>query len=234
MQVLIVDDEPLAQEILETYIAKTPGLELAGKCSNALEAFALLARQPVDLMLLDINMPELSGLEFLRALKQAPPTIFTTAYSEFALAGYELDIVDYLLKPIPFERFLKAVQKVQALNTVAPPVTDLQQPDILFVRAEGRLIRIDLRELALVEGLKDYVRLWMGNTKLVVHTTMKGIEESLRTHPMFLRISKSYVVNLAHVTEIEGNSISVKGQQLTIGATYKEQVMEMVNRFKLL
>ena len=237
MQVLIVDDEPLAQDILETYIAKTPGLSMAGKCSNALEAFALLSRQAVDLMLLDINMPEMSGIDFLRSLKHVPLTIFTTAYSEFAIAGYELDVVDYLLKPIPFERFLKAVHKAQGLHGAGPSpavVSGLQQPDILFVRADGRLIRIDLSELAIVEGLKDYVRLWAGHTKLVIHTTMKGIEESLSTNPSFLRISKSYIVNLAQVTEIDGNCIVVAAQRLTIGATYKEGVMEVINRYKLL
>jgi DNA-binding LytR/AlgR family response regulator len=236
MQVLIVDDEPLAQDILETYVAKTPGLNLAGKCSNALEAFALLGKESVDLMLLDINMPEMSGIDFLRALKQAPLTIFTTAYSEFAIAGYDLDVVDYLLKPIPFERFLKAVQKAQAISTTSRPPAAAPDapPGILFVRADGRLIRIDLGELALIEGLKDYVRLWSGSAKLVVHTTMKGIEESLSVNPMFLRISKSYIVNLAHVTEIDGNCVTVKDQRLTIGATYKEQVTEVVNRYKLL
>jgi DNA-binding LytR/AlgR family response regulator len=237
MQVLIVDDEPLAQDILETYISKTPGLSLAGKCSNALEAFALLSRQPVDLMLLDINMPEISGIDFLRTLKHVPLTVFTTAYSEFAIAGYDLDVVDYLLKPIPFERFLKAVQKARGLHGAAStPVTSSspQQPDILFVRADGRLIRIALKDLAIVEGLKDYVRLWVDNTKLVIHTTMKSIEESLSTNPAFLRISKSYIVNLSQVTEIDGNCVVVKDQRLTIGATYKEAVMEVINRFKLL
>ncbi len=236
MQVLIVDDEPLAQDILETYISKTPGLSLAGKCSNALEAFALLSRQPVDLMLLDINMPEMSGIDFLRALKQVPLTIFTTAYSEFAIAGYDLDVVDYLLKPIPFERFLKAVHKAQALHTATQPAgtASHQQPDMLFVRADGRLIRIDLSELAIVEGLKDYVRLWLGGSKLVIHSTMKSIEESLSAHPAFLRISKSYIVNLAQVSEIDGNCVVVANQRLTIGATYKDGVMEVVNRLKLL
>ena len=237
MQVLIVDDEPLAQDILETYISKTPGLGLAGKCANALEAFALLSRQQVDLMLLDINMPEMNGLDFLRALKHAPPTILTTAYSEFAIAGYELDVVDYLLKPIPFERFLKSVHKAQALPAPTPaaaePVSGAP-PAILFVRADSRLIRIDLNELALIEGLRDYVRLWTGNSRLVVHTTMKSIEEALSVNPAFLRISKSYIVNLAQVTEIDGNCVVVKDQRLTIGATYKETVMEVVGRFKLL
>lgn len=236
MRVLIVDDEPLAQEIVESYVAKTPGLILAGKCSNALEAFNFLANQQVDLLLLDINMPEISGIDFLRSLKKVPLTILTTAYPEFAIAGFDLDVVDYLLKPIPFERFLKAVQKAQSLagKSASANAAGAQQPNILFVRAEGRLVRIDLGELALVEGLKDYVRLWAGAAKVVVHTTMKGIEESLSAYPSFLRISKSYIINLAHVGAIDGNCVTVKGQQLTIGATYREQVMEVINRFKLL
>ncbi len=155
MQVLIVDDEPLAQEILQTYIAKTPGLLLAGTCSNALEAFGILNRQRIDLLLLDINMPEVSGIDFLKSLKHPPLTIFTTAYSEFALTGYDLDVVDYLLKPIPFDRFLKAMQKAQNVWLRANeegklPKDEVQ--DVLFVRAEGKLVKIDLAELWLVEG----------------------------------------------------------------------------------
>ncbi len=232
---LYANDEPLAQEILEAYVARTPGLGLAGKCSNALEAFASLSRQQVDLLLLDINMPEISGIDFLRSLKNVPRTIITTAYPEFALTGYDLDVVDYLLKPVSFERFLKAVQKAQALVPATVKATaESLQPNILFVRADSRLIRINLNELALIEGMKDYACLWSGSAKVVVHTTMKGIEESLRANPNFLRISKSYIVNLAHVSEIEGNCVTVKGQQLIIGATYKEQVMDVIGRFKLL
>jgi DNA-binding LytR/AlgR family response regulator len=243
MDVLIVDDEPLAQDVLETYISRTPGLSLVGKCSNALEAFALLNRQPVDLMLLDINMPEMSGIEFLQALKRAPLTILTTAYSEFAITGFDLDVVDYLLKPFSFERFLRAINKanvalakVESKGSLRSSVSDSgsgSQPDILFVRTDSRHVRIDLNELALVEGLKDYVRLWVGDAKLVIHSTMKGIEDSLSANPAFLRISKSYIVNLKLVSEIDGNCVVIKDQRLTIGATYRDAVMEVVGKYKL-
>lgn len=236
MQVLIVDDEPLAQEVLERYIARTPGLVLAGSCLNALEAMDFLSKQRVDLMLLDINMPEISGIDFLRSQRELPPTILTTAYPEFAVAGFELDVIDYLLKPVPFERFLKAIQKVKSMAASAAQAGEPHpsQAKVQFVRTDGKLLRIDPLELAIIEGLKDYVRLWTGDTRIIVHTTMKGIEESLRPNPAFLRISKSYIVNLAHISAVEGNTITVKGQQLAIGATYKDQVMEVINRHKLL
>ena len=237
MQVLIVDDEPLAQEVMQHYISRTPGLELAGTCSDALEAFGLLSRNPVDLIFLDINMPEVSGIDFLKSLKHPPLTIFTTAYAEYALTGYDLDVVDYLLKPVPFERFLKAVHKAQDLLQKRPgrsPEVKEATADILFVRTEGKLVKIDLGQLWLVEGLKDYVRLWTGSSRIVVHSTMKNMEELLSPHAGFLRVSKSYIVNLAFVTELDGNAIRIRDQVVVIGATYRDEVLGVFNRHKLM
>jgi DNA-binding LytR/AlgR family response regulator len=237
MQVLIVEDEPLAQDILQHYVARVPGLELAGICDNALEAFGALNRGRVDLLLLDINMPEINGIDFLKSLSQPPLTIFTTAYAEFAITGYELNVVDYLLKPISFDRFLKAIQKAQtALLAKGDPGdrSTSAQTDILFVRTEGRLVKIDLTNLWLLEGLKDYVRLWTNSSPIVVHSTMKGIEDALKGNSAFLRVNKSYIVNLKFVSEVDGNAIRIKDQVVTIGATYKDDVLGVLNRYKLI
>lgn len=239
MQVLIVDDEPLAQEILQTYIAKTPGLELAATCNNALEAFGILSKQKVDLLFLDINMPEVSGIDFLKSLKHPPLTIFTTAYSEFALMGYDLDVIDYLLKPIPFDRFLKAAQKAQNVwqqgkEDSGNAIKKDEVSNVLFVRAEGKLVKIDLDQLWLIEGLKDYMKLWTGTTWIVVHSTMKNIEEQLAGKGNFIRVSKSYIVNINYVAEVDGNVIRINGQIVTIGTTYKDEVLGVFNKYKLL
>jgi len=236
MQLLIVDDEPLAQEVLESYVHKIEGLTIAGICSNALEAFSALNHKHVDLMLLDINMPEISGLDFLRSLKNPPPVIFTTAYSEFAVASYDVEAIDYLVKPIPFDRFLKAIRKVQERTKPLQPavVPAGNEVPILFVRSEGRLIRIDFEKIWFVESLKDYVRFWTDTGKIVVHSTMKNIAEQLSGKPAFVRISKSYVVNLHFVHEIDGHSVRIKDQSIAIGSTYRDAVHELFSRYKLL
>jgi len=239
-KVLIVDDEPLAQEILEAYINKIPGLEIAGKCKNALEAFSVLNKQEINLMLLDINMPEISGIEFLRTLKKPPMTIFTTAYSEFAVESYELDAVDYLVKPISFERFLKAINKATELLHAAkggnaPAVTMSNTGEsLLFVKSEGKLVKIDLSKLWFVEGLKDYVRFWTETGKVIVHATMKSIEEQLSGVNYFVRVSKSYIVNINCIKEIDGNTIRIKEQEVIIGSTYRDEINKLFNSYKLL
>ena len=244
IRTLIVDDEPIAQEILETYISKIPELELAGKCKNALEAFSILNKGETDLMLLDINMPEISGMDFLKSLKNPPLVIFTTAYSEFAIESYELNAIDYLLKPISFDRFLKAIDKTikliqpgtSTIPSLAKGLEMLQEnsANLIFVKSEGKLIKIDLSQLWLVEGLKDYVILWIGDSKVIVHTTMKNIEELLQNNSHFIRVHKSHLVNIRFISEVWGNSIKIKNQTIIIGNTYKEEVDKMLDEYKLL
>jgi DNA-binding LytR/AlgR family response regulator len=242
IRILLVDDEPLAQEILKNYLQKLPGLQLVAACSNAHEAYAVLREQPVDLLLLDINLPEISGMAFLRSLKAPPAVIFTTAYSEFAADSYELDAVDYLVKPIAFERFLKAIRKAEDLlrppaAAVAPaPQSPAADPaaGILFVRSGGRLVRIDLEGLWLAEGLKDYVILRTESGRVIVHHTMKHLEELLAPMPHFLRVHKSYIVNLRFIREVDGNTIRIKEESVTIGNTYRESVHAVFDSYKLL
>jgi len=241
IRTLIVDDEPIAQDILETYISKIPELELAGKCKNALEAFSFLNKGETDLMLLDINMPEISGMDFLKSLKNPPHVIFTTAYTEFAIESYDQNALDYLLKPISFERFLKAIDKANKI--INPASIEMQpssnilsdnQPNLMFVKSEGKLVKIDLRQLWLVEGLKDYVQLWLEEGKVIVHTTMKNIEELLNNNPNFMRVHKSHIINIRFISEVWGNSIKIKNQNIIIGNTYKEEVDKVLDSYKLL
>jgi DNA-binding LytR/AlgR family response regulator len=230
MNVIIVDDEPLAVELLETYVMKVPGLNLVGTCSNAIEAFVMLNKQQVDVMLLDINMPEISGIEFLKNLKKQPNVILTTAYSEYALESYDHSVCDYLVKPITFERFMRAFQKL--MDRQGGVANSKKQEDqTILVRTEGKMMRLELDKLLIVEGYKNYVRLWTVDGKTVVHNTMTNFEDFLNRHPHFIRVHKSYIINLDHIREVTGNYISIAGQDIVIGATYREGVNAALKRF---
>lgn len=237
IKVLIADDEPIAQEILENYINRIPDLQLIGRCRNALEAFQYINKEQPDILLLDINMPEITGIDFLKTLKNPPAVIFTTAYAEYAIESYELNAIDYLLKPIAFDRFLKAINKSLDLlkqKTALPQISNVNADNVLFVKSEGKLVRIDLSKLWFVEGLKDYVRLWTDQGKVVVHSTMKNMEETLQAHQNFIRIHKSYIVNMDFITEIDGNAVNVKGEMLAIGNTYRDEIHKLFQRYRLL
>lgn len=235
IQVLIVDDEPIARDIMEVYVSKVPELILAGKCKNAIEAFQFIGNNKVDLLLLDINIPEISGINFLKTLKDPPAVIFTTAYSEYALESYDLDAVDYLLKPVSFDRFLKGIQKAKSLlQTGIVSTTSPDTDKLMFVKSEGRLVKIDLTKLWFVEGLKDYVRLWTDTGKIIVHSTMKSFEDNLSQYPNFTRVHKSYIVNMEHIDEVDGNTILIKKQPVAIGNTYKDEVYKILNGYKFL
>jgi DNA-binding LytR/AlgR family response regulator len=239
LEVLIVDDEPIARDILEGYVYQLPGLHLAGKCKSAFEAQAALGSTPIDVMLLDINMPLINGMDFLKSIKHPPAVIFTTAYAEYAVQSYELNAVDYLLKPIAFERFFAAITKVMNQHRVAP-ASQVPEPannaveNVMFVKANGKLVKIDLGKLWLVEGLKDYLKLYVGDEKLVVYSTMKNMEEQLAFLPNFVRVSKSNIVNIRYINEIEGNAIRMNGHDVVIGPTYKDKVGQILSSYKML
>lgn len=236
IKVLVVDDEPIAHDILETYITKLPDMHLAGHCNNALQAFKFLSGTQVDILLLDINMPEITGIELLRTLKDPPLVIFTTAYSEYAVESYELNAVDYLLKPIAFDRFLKAINKATDILRATKNTDNklIANDNLMFVKTEGRLVRIDLKQLLFIEGLKDYVRLWLSSGKIVVHSTMKNMEDHLSSYPNFMRVHKSYIVNVEYIKEVDGNCIRIHDQSITIGSTYRDDINKMLDNYKLL
>lgn len=234
IRVLIVDDEPIAREILESYIQKMPSLQLIGKCKNAPEAMPYIHNGAVDLMLLDINMPEITGIDFVKMLKQLPWIVFTTAYTSYAVESYELNAVDYLLKPIAFDRFIKAIDKVSELQRLSKIKLEGLKTEgpFIFVKSEGRHIKVQLSDIYFIEGLKDYVKLHTAQGKIVMHSTMKNLEENLSSHTNFLRVHKSYIINTDHVDQIGPNDLYIKGQEIAIGSTYKNDVQGALKRIK--
>lgn len=233
MRLAIIDDEPLAREILINYVQKIESIELVGVCKNALEAFALLGKQQVDLLLLDINLPEILGTEFLKILPNPPMVIFTTAYSEYAIESYELNAIDYLLKPFSYERFLVAINK--ATNTIET-IKNKVNPKLentIFVRSEGKWLKINLSKLWLIEGLKDYLRLWVDDERITIHKTMKNFEEELAAYKNFIRVHKSFIINIDYITIVENNTIKIKNQTINIGDTYKNNFLTIFNKTKL-
>jgi DNA-binding LytR/AlgR family response regulator len=231
LRCLIVDDEPPALDVLELYIESVVGLSVAARCENALQAFQVLQQQPIDLMFLDITMPKLIGTDFLRTLRNPPPVIITTAYREYALDGYELDVVDYLLKPIPFDRFLRAVGKV--LKTADVPMTaPLLEKELhrhteagfLFFRADRKLVKVLTSDILYVESLKDYVRIITATGKpLVVKQTISALEAMLPAD-QFVRVHRSFIAAASHVTTYTPRHVEVAGQELPIGRLYQKDV----------
>ena len=234
---LIIDDEPPAREILKQHIAGVEALELAGTCSNAVEAVSFLKEHPVDLLLLDIQMPQLLGTNFIRTLKNPPKVIFTTAYRKYAVEGFELDAVDYLLKPISFERFLKAVNKVLQLNISAAqarPTSATKEKQngesnsFLYFRAERKMVKVFFRDILYVEGLKDYIRIVTDNKTIVTKYVLSTLEEMLPANE-FLRIHKSYIVAVYKIDSYNADTIHIAKHELPIGRLYKFDVNRALN-----
>ncbi|MFM8450636.1 MAG: LytR/AlgR family response regulator transcription factor [Haliscomenobacter sp.] len=244
IKVIIVDDEPLAQDVLETYIEKIPELKLVGICNNALEANELLKKETVDLMFLDIQMPQLTGIDFLKTLNKPPLVVFTTAFSNYAVEGFELNALDYLLKPISLERFMKAVNKAAEQLERARHHHDHaeeehsanEHPDYLFVKADKKLVKVNFQEIIYIEGLKDYVIIRMDNQRVITLQTMKSLEDKMPVHK-FKRIHRSYIVNVDKIHAIIGNMVEVmeKGQpkHLPIGKNYRDELLDIINRNRL-
>jgi len=233
MKVIIVDDEPLAQEVLQTHISKFPGLELVATCNNAVEAFEALKEHPIDLMFLDIQMPQISGIDFLKTLAKPPKVIFTTAYSEYAVDGYELDVVDYLLKPISFERFAKAVNKaIDILKQKSSPKGEgnptVDKADYIYVKANKKLFKVRYDEIFYIEGLKDYVMLHTPEGRIVTLQTMKSLEKKLPNN-IFMRVHRSYIVNLNKIDILEGNTVHIQEKIIPIGKNYKDNLLKVIN-----
>jgi DNA-binding LytR/AlgR family response regulator len=229
MNCIIVDDEQPAIDILKHYIEQSTQLTLAGSTTNPLEALEMVNNQKIDLIFLDIQMPELSGIDFIKALKSSPKIILTTAYSEFALESYELDVVDYLLKPIRFTRFLSAVQKAGQDVKMLP--IQKAEYDYLFVKTEskGKLLKINLADIDYIEGMKNYVGIYCDGKKTMVYTSMKELEERLKGK-QFVRVHKSFIIPIAKLTGIEGNLIRLQNvtAEILIGENYKPELMRLI------
>jgi len=221
---IIVDDEPMARDLLVNYVSEVPALNLAGVCSSALEAAEMIVRQEIHLIFLDINMPLLSGIKFYRSLSRPPAVIFTTAYPEYALEGFELDAVDYLLKPFSFERFYKAVTKMMERHMAGQKTSE---EEFILLRSEKKMHRVTLSQICCIEALGGYLKIYLNDRHLVVHQTLKNILESLPES--FIQVHKSWIVALVKIDYIEGNTARAGKHEIPLGQKYKERLMAALN-----
>jgi len=228
---LVVDDEPLARNLLSDYVKKIPSLTLVGTCEGPLQAIEFLKSSSVDLLFLDIQMPELTGIGLLKSIPKKPMVIFTTAYSEYALEGYELDVIDYLLKPITFERFIKAINKVQARVTTTRQTSAPQglTDDFIFVKDGTKLVKIMINDILYVEGLKDYVTIHTKAQKVVSLQRLKSLEEQL-PESLFIRIHNSFIVSLRAITSVHKNEVEIGNAFLPVGETYRKSFKEAIEK----
>lgn len=231
IKTIIIDDEFPARKLLSEYASKIANIKLCGVCDNAVHALELLQNEEVDLIFTDIQMPDLSGMEFIRSLKNPPLIVFTTAHSEYAIDSYELEAVDYLLKPISFPRFVQAVNKVQERIQLLRSKDCETKPekDYFMVKADYKLYRIDFVNILFVEGQSEYVTFHLkDNKKITAYYALKKLEEELPSRD-FMRIHKSYIVSLANIESVEGNLVTIAGQKLSIGKNYKDLLMDRLN-----
>jgi two-component system, LytTR family, response regulator len=233
---VIIEDEPLARNLLTDYVSKVPSLNLVEAFSNPLAALETLRSASIDILFLDVQMPEITGISLLKILKKRPLVVLTTAYSQYALEGYELDVADYLLKPITFERFLKSVDKVtQRLESTTPthyPVVNDQaaaSPTFIFVKDGTKLVKVMLNEILYIEGLKDYVTIHTTTQKIVTLQRLKALQEQLPADT-FIRIHNSYIVSLNGIDVIKKNEVLSKGVSLPVGDTYRKAFKEFIER----
>jgi DNA-binding LytR/AlgR family response regulator len=230
---IAIDDEPLALQLVSGYIEKTPGLKLAGLFDNPLDAMEFLSREPADLIFVDIQMPDLTGLEFTRSLVKGPKVIFTTAYEKYALDGFRLEVVDYLLKPFSYEEFLIAVQKVQKLIKLEKGVPEQVEvnSEFLFLKSDYKIKRINFNDILYIEGLKDYVKVYTQNAirPVMSLTTMKLLESKL-PESKFMRIHRSFIVNLEKIDTIERSRIVFGKTYIPVSDQYKEKFQEYLDK----
>ncbi|MBN1115857.1 MAG: response regulator transcription factor [Bacteroidales bacterium] len=243
MNCIALDDEPLALNVIEEFCSKIPFLNLVKKCTSAMDAVQIINQQNIDLVFLDIQMPNITGLEFLKILPNPPMVILTTAYSEYALQGYELNVVDYLVKPIPFERFFRAVNKSLELHNFRHSevkssipeniystghVVEEPEKDFFLIKVEYSTVRVNFTDILYIEGLKDYVKIYTKEKMLLTKSTMKNMEEKL-PESRFLRVHKSFIVSLYSVAKIENNRIVIKDTRIPVGEQYKETFYKFVD-----
>ncbi|MBX2827538.1 MAG: LytTR family DNA-binding domain-containing protein [Flavobacteriaceae bacterium] len=229
---IAIDDEPLALEVIKTHVSQIPDLDLIDTFPNPVEATALLQSQQIDLIFLDIEMPLVSGIDFLKSLRNPPQVIFTTAYRHYAIESYELDVVDYLLKPISFPRFFKAVTKLKNQVTGTGAMAPRQEPalvhDHIYVNANKKFIKIRFQDIQYVESVKDYVRIHTAEQRIMTKESLSQFEQKLPKG--FLRIHRSFIVNLSYVTAFTKVDVEIGTTEIPIGASYKEAVMQVLKK----
>ncbi|SEP22374.1 LytR/AlgR family response regulator transcription factor [Mucilaginibacter sp. AW1-7] len=231
LRILIVDDEPYAIEVMENYLRNFDDMEIVGKCSNAIQAFQLLQQKTVDLMFLDIQMPGITGIDFLKTLKNPPKTIFTTAYSQYALDGFELNVVDYLVKPIPLDRFMRAIDKVYQLNGNKASAGDNYEKNVgdteafLYLKVERKTIKINVNDILWVESLRDYVKVITTGNAYISKQKISLLEGMLPENK-FVRAHRSFIIAIAHISSFYAYSVEVNGHELPIGRNYKQEMQK--------
>ena len=241
---LIIDDEPLARDLLEKFIVRVPSLRLLGQCSNAVEAVAVIHDQKPDVVFLDVNMPEMTGIELLKSFSVArPQVIMTTAYPEYALDGFEYDVTDYLLKPIPFDRFLKAINRVRdraSLTDSQPPpsvgATSLPDPaespptrtnKFLWVKEDKKMVNVNTDDILYIEGMKDYVKIFLADKLIITHITMSRMEQQLSAAD-FIRVNRSFIVRRSAIRAVNGNTIeTINKKEIPIGISYRDSIKDI-------
>lgn len=240
LNIIIVDDEPLAREVLEAHIKRIPDLQLVASCEDALEANEVLKEKDIDIALMDIEMPQLSGINYVKMLQNPPKIIFTTAYSQYAIEGFELAATDYLLKPISFDRFEIAINRAKdeiELESVDKQTsTSVENEEFIYVKADKKLVKIAYDEILYIEGLKDYVIIKRKADRVITLQTMKFLEKTL-PKDKFIRIHRSYIVAINRIEALNGNMVEIteKGEavSLPVGKSYRDELMELVNRNRL-
>ena len=239
MKCVIIDDEPLAVDVIESYVNQICSLEIVAKCNNPLEAITILNKHQVDLVFLDIEMPNLTGLDLVKTIENMPQFIFTTASPQHALEGFNLNATDYLVKPIPFHRFLKAVSRAKEKNalehTISSRISSLGQQeatppnDFIFVKSEYENIKVDIQDIQYIEGLKDYIKIYQkDNSKaLLTLSSFKNILEKLPEN--FMRVHRSYIININAIRALQKTKVVLGDKRIPIGETYKEEVVKRLN-----
>ena len=231
---LIVDDEPLARELICGHVEKLENFEIVAECSDAMKALNVIREKQIDLIFMDIQMPQITGIEFLKTLKHPPKVIITTAYREYALEGFELDVVDYLIKPITFERFLKSVNKFYQMSqdeiqVLSGNSTERNADDAyIYVKENKKVVKVLLSEIKYIEGLSEYVQVYTDKKKIITKTSMTQMEEKLPAEN-FLRIHKSFIVSLGKIEAFTANTIEIQGKELPIGRSFKNAVLSALN-----
>lgn len=228
MKCIIVDDEPLAREGIELNIEEVEFLELVGQFPNPVEANNFLSDNKVDLMFLDVEMPEMTGMEFLRTLDSQPMTILTTAYSEYAIEGYELGVIDYLVKPVKMDRFLKAVNKAKEYYEIVEKSENTamsEADDYIFLKSDRKYVRVYLNDVIYIKGMKDYVMVYTKDSRIMTAMNVKTILKQLNEN-IFVRVAKSFVININYIEEASQSSVIVHGEEIPIGKTYKDNFID--------
>ena len=229
---IIIDDEPLARELIRGHVKKLENFEIVAECANAMEAMETLRNNKTDLMFLDIKMPQISGIEFLKTIKNPPKVIITTAFSQYAIEGFEMDVVDYLIKPVTFERFFKAINKFFATRTHQDVTLERENQvndhAFIYVKENKKIIKIYLKEIHFIEGLNEYIRIHTDNRRVVVKSSLQSIESKLPSE-QFIRVHKSYIVSIPKIRAFNATTIELENAKVRIGRNYKNQVFSALH-----